>query len=267
MLSGVFLKTLRDQRRSLAWWSLGTGILVAVMVGFYPTIEGIEGLQELVDQYPDSLTAMFGASDMAGFSTPAGYLNAELFGFMVPMLMAVFAIGRGSGAIAGEERAGTMELLLSQPISRSRVVLEKYASMAASVLALSAVIWVVLVLGALAVGMDIGVVRLAEMCISVALLGLAFGGVAFAVGSATGRQGQSMAAAASVVAAGWVLNTLSLLADVLEPARWLSLMHYYNGDAPLVNGLNWAYAGVLLAVALVCLGVAHAGFVRRDIRV
>ena len=266
LLNSVFLKTQRDQRRSLAWWSLGAGILVGVMVGFYPTIEGIEGLQELVDQYPDSLMAMFGASDLAGFSTPAGYLNAELFGFMLPMLIAVFAVGRGSGAVAGEERAGTMELLLSQPIPRGRLVLEKYASMTVSVLQLVSFVWVVLVVGAQLVGMDIGAVRLAEMCISLALLGLAFGSVAFAIGAVTGRHGLSVAVGASVVAGGWVLNTLSLLSDVLESTRWLSLMHYYNGDSPLVNGLNPAHAGVMLIVALACLGAAYAGFQRRDIR-
>lgn len=267
LLSSVFLKTLRDQRRSQAWWSVGAGILVAVMVGFYPTIEGIEGLQELVDQYPDGLMAMFGASDLAGFSTPAGYLNAELFGLMLPMLVAVFAIGRGSGAIAGEERHGTMELLLSQPIPRTRLLLEKYAALTVSIVELASFVWVVLVVGALLVGMDIGVVRLAEMCLSLALLGLAFGSVAFAVGAYTGRHGLSIAVGASVVAAGWVLNTLSLMAEVLEPTRWLSLQHYYNGESPLLYGLNPAHAGALLAVSLVCLAVAHAGFLRRDVRV
>ena len=113
-----------------------------------PTIEGIEGFQELVDQYPDSLMAMFGASDLANIATPAGYLNAELFGFMVPMLMAVFAVGRGGGAVAGEERAGTMELLLSQPVSRSKLVLEKFGAMTVSILELSTFIWLVLVVGA-----------------------------------------------------------------------------------------------------------------------
>ena len=267
MLSGVFLKTLRDQRRSLAWWCLGAGLLAAVMVGFYPSIKGIEGLEEIVKQYPEGLMAMFGASDFAGFTTPAGFLDAELFGFMLPMLMAVFAIGRGSGSIAGEERAGTIELLLSQPLTRSRLALEKFASMTVAVLALSAFIWIVLVVGSRAVGMDIGVLRLAEMCLSLAMLGLAFGGVAFAAGAATGRHGLSMALAASVVAVGWVLNALSLLSELMEPARWLSLFFYYNGDAPLVNGLNPAHAGVMLVVALVCLGAAHVGFQRRDIRV
>ena len=83
----------------------------------------------------------------------------------------------------------------------------------------------------------------------------------------TGRHGLSVAIGASVVAGGWVLNTLSLLSEVMEPARWLSLMHYYNGDSPLVNGLNPAHSGAMLVVALACLGAAHVGFQRRDIRV
>ena len=267
MLSSLFLKTLRDQRKSLAWWCIGAGILAGVMVAFYPSIEGIEGLQEIVEQYPEGLMAMFGASDFTNFSTPAGYLNAELFGFMLPMLIAVFAIGRGSGAIAGEERAGTIELLLSQPVPRTKLVLEKYASMVVSVLALSAFVWLVLVVGARAVGMDIGLMRLAEACLSLALLGLVFGGVAFGTGAVTGRHGLSMALAASVVGGGWVLNALSLLTEAMGPARWLSPFHYYNGDTPLVNGLNPAHAGVMLVVALVCLAIAYVGFQRRDVRV
>ena len=160
-----------------------------------------------------------------------------------------------------------MELLLSQPVSRSKLVLEKFGAMTVSILELSTFIWLVLVVGAKLVGMDIGVVRLAEMCFSLALLGLAFGSVAFAVGAVTGRHGLSVAVGASVVAGGWVLNTLSLLSQVMEPAKWLSLMHYYNGDSPLVNGLNPAHAGVMLVVALACLGAAYAGFQRRDLRV
>ena len=267
MLSSVFLKTMRDQRRSLAWWCLGAGALVALMVGFYPSIEGIEGLQEIVEQYPEGLMAMFGASDFDNFGTPAGYLNAELFGFMLPMLIAVFAIGRGGGAIAGEERAGTMEMLLALPVTRTRLVLEKYNAMSTSVIALSAFIWLVLAVGSRAVGMDIALMPLGEMCLSLALLGQAFGSVAFAVGAMTGRHGLSIAVAASVVAAGWVLNALSLLTDVMEPARWLSPFHYYNGDSPLMHGLNPAYAGALLLVAVVCLGASLAGFTRRDLRV
>ncbi len=266
MSSRVFLKTLRDHRKSFMWWNVGAGLLVAFLVAFYPSIESMEGLDELVEQYPQDLMALLGAGDMASISTPAGYLNAELFGFMLPIILVVFAIARGSGAIAGEERAGTMEMLISQPIDRGRLVLEKYASMVVSMLGLTFTIWLVLALGKLIINMDISVLRLAEMTFSLTLLGLAFGSVAFAVGCVTGRYGLSTGVTASCVAATWILNAMSLIVDAMEPAKWLSPFHYYNGSSPLIHGLNPAYAAALLAIVLTCLAVAYSGFRRRDIR-
>ena len=40
---------------------------------------------------------------------------------MVPLLLLIAAIGAGAGAIAGEEERGTLDLLLSLPVSRRRL--------------------------------------------------------------------------------------------------------------------------------------------------
>src|SRR6516225_11211414 len=47
-------------------------------------------------------------------------------GYVHPLMLILFcvwAIGRASGAVAGEIDRGTMELLLAQPVARYRVVL------------------------------------------------------------------------------------------------------------------------------------------------
>ena len=266
MLSSVYLKTLRDLKWSFMWWAVGTGLLVAFLVAFYPSIEGMEGLEELVDQYPEELMALLGASHWMDITKPAGYLNAELFGFMLPIMFVVFAIGQGSGSIAGEERTGTMDMLLSQPITRGRLVLEKLASMVTSVAALAFVVWLVLAVGKVVLDMDISVFRIAEMTVSLALLGLTFGAVAFAVGGAVGGRGLSTGVAAAVVGVAYVLNALSLIVDSMEPAKWLSPFHYYNGANPLLNGLNPGHVAVLLAIILGCVATAYFGFQRRDVR-
>ncbi len=54
-----------------------------------------------------------------------GYLDAELFSFMLPLFVLVLAIGSGARAFAGEEDAGRLELVLSYPVRRSRAVLAK----------------------------------------------------------------------------------------------------------------------------------------------
>ena len=92
MLGSVFLKTLRDQRRSLIWWCVGLAMLTALLIAFYPSIQGIEDFQSVIDAYPEELMALFGANDLSDFTSPAGYLNAELFGFMAPFLFIIFAV-------------------------------------------------------------------------------------------------------------------------------------------------------------------------------
>src|SRR5439155_3377196 len=56
-------------------------------------------------------------------------LDTLSVGYVHPLtliILSVWAIGRASAAIAGEIDRGTMELLLAQPISRSRVILAHF---------------------------------------------------------------------------------------------------------------------------------------------
>ncbi len=74
------------------------------------------------------MTAFAGGTD---FISPVGYLNSQLFFLMLPIILGIFAISLGSDALAGEEGRGTLDLLLSTPLSRRKAVLEKFATMLA----------------------------------------------------------------------------------------------------------------------------------------
>ena len=91
----------------------------------------------------------------ADLASPAGYLNTEFFAFMGPLLVLVYAIGGGAAALAGEEDRRTLDLLLANPVSRARVVVEKFAAQAAGVTFLMTVLWVALLVGGGAAGMDL----------------------------------------------------------------------------------------------------------------
>ncbi|MBI2918312.1 MAG: ABC transporter permease subunit [Chloroflexi bacterium] len=266
MLRNVFLKTLRDQRRSLAWWSAGLVLFAAMMVAFYPSVSGNPAIQDYVDNFPKELMALMGIQELTDFTSPAGYLQGELFSIMVPIVFIVFAVGLGAGSIAGEENEGTMEMLLSEPVTRERLVLEKFASLVAATAGLGLVLWLALMAAAPLAGMEISPLRLLEAGISAALLGLAFGAVAFAAGSVTGRRGVSVGVAAGAAAVTYLLNALAGIVDYLGPAKWLSPFFYYNGDPAVLNGLNILHTGVLLGLVLLLGAVSYAGFQRRDLR-
>jgi ABC-2 type transport system permease protein len=66
--------------------------------------------------------AVLGGADIR-FERPTDFLAVEMLHPVVIILITLWAVGRTGGAIAGEIDRGTMELLLSQPIPRDRLVL------------------------------------------------------------------------------------------------------------------------------------------------
>jgi ABC-2 type transport system permease protein len=266
MLRSVALKTLRDYRRSLAWWALGIVGFIALYAAIYPTVQDLPDIQELFDSYPEALRAFFGGTESLDISTPEGYLQTEAFSFLLPLIFLIFGIGAGAGAIAGEEERGTMELLLGTPVSRQRVVLEKVAALAAATVGLGVVLWLALWLGALASGMEISAGRLGAATVSVALLGLVFTMLALLAGALTGSRGLAIAAASALALAAYVVDSLAALVDELEAVQPLSPFYLYREGQPLAHGLDPVHALALLGLAAAFAVLAAPSFARRDAR-
>ena len=265
MLRNVFLKTLRDQRRSLLWWGIGVVALTSLTVAFYPAFSDVPDFDEIFEQMPEALTRMF-AGEFTDLTSPEGFLNGQLFFFVIPLMFVIFAVLGGSAAIAGEEGAGTLNLLLTSPTPRWRVVVHKFGAVAVATLVLALLMWVGLAVGAVVVGMDISLVKLAAACLSTALLAVAFGTFALALGCITGARGLSAGAASAVALAAYFLNALAPLSDALTPLQKLSPFYYFIGADPLANGLNALHVVVLLGLTAAALGVALFTFERRDVR-
>ena len=262
----IALRALADARRALLGWCVAVGLLVVMMVGAYPAVrDQAASLTELLENYPDALKAFMGLEDV-DYASGVGYLRAEMFGFTIPLLLLVLAIGRGASAIASEEERGTLELLLATPVRRSRVVAEKAAGMAGVVLLVAAVLWVALAGASAAFGLGVAPARTAAAVFATALLAILFGAVALTVGGWTGRRGLAVGVATALAAATFVLESLARILDGLRPWRWLSPFAYYRDADPLARGLPAQETTVLVAVALVAVAVGIAGFARRDVR-
>jgi beta-exotoxin I transport system permease protein len=263
MLRSVFAKTLRDQRKALAWWALGFAGAIVMYSSFWPSVrDNAAQFNEYLRNLPDFVRNLLGEVD---YTTPEGYLQSELFSFLAPILLIVYTIGAGARAVAGEEEAGSLDLLLSVPIRRRRVLADKFTAMAAASLFLTAVMW----LTVLAVGplfdLRVGVGGFTAMSINTFLLGLVFGSLALAIGTATGRKALAIGVPGGLAVVTFIVNTLAPSVDWLEPFRLLSPFYYYSEGAPILNGIDPAHALVLTGISVICLGYALWAFDRRDL--
>ncbi|MEX1156609.1 MAG: ABC transporter permease subunit [Chloroflexota bacterium] len=264
MLRTIATKVLRDGWRGLLFWNLGVAALAFMTVGFYPAIRDNPELHKFLENLPDAVVALMGEGDLV---SPAGYLNSQLFGSIVPLLLLFYAVGAGASAIAGEEETGTLDLLLANPVSRTRVLLEKVAAMLLGLIIIGAVMWGVTMAAALLVDMQISAGRVAEVIISAVLFGFVMGALALAVGASAGSRGLSIGIAAAVGIAAYLVQSLAALVDFLEPVARISPFYYYYEADPLRNGIDPLHAGVLAGTSLVLVVLALIGFNRRDLRV
>jgi len=266
VLYNIVLKTLRDRRRSLLLWGLGLAAVAAMMIAFYPVIREATFISEYLESFPEEFMALF-AGEITDYASPEGYLNGELFFLMYPLLMMVFAIGFGSGAIAGEEESRTLDLLLSNPLNRWRLVLEKFTAMIVCTLMLTIVFWATLAIGGAIIDMGLNLLRLAAVCFSGFLLAIAYGSVSLAIGCARGKRGVSIGVAGALGVYGYMLNALAPLIDWLEPFQVASPFYYYIDANPLSKGLDPVHTAVLIGISVVFLGIAIVTFERRDLAV
>ena len=266
MLNSVLAKTLRELRRSFAWWSLGLAGMVALMVSVYPTVRDNPALDKLAKSYPDALKGILGFGGELDYSSAAGYLGIELFSLMVPLLLIVAAIGAGSNAIAGEEERGTLDLLLSAPISRRRVLLEKFGALVAEAAGLGSSSGSRSSSARARSGWTSAAGRLGAATMLAVLLAVVFGAMALFVGSATGRRSRAIGLSAAGAVAAYLVNSLAPIVSGLGTVRKASPFYYYSTGAPLRHGLEPLHALALLLFVLAAVAAAWVAIERRDLR-
>jgi ABC-2 type transport system permease protein len=260
---GVFAWALRQNRRALVLWSIAIAAVSAMYASFYPMMDGPD-MQSLIDGMPEGLVAALGY-DRIG--SPAGYLESTVYGLLGVILMMVFAITYGARVLAGVEEDGSLELEVTSGVSRRRILLERFASLAVHLAVMAAAVTIAIVLIAVGIDMDIGTGGLLAGGLGMFLFALTVGSVTFAVGAATGRRGL-----ATGVGAGF--GVLAYLADafagMLDNGAWLEAVSpfswYLSGD-PLTEGIDVLGFGGLVLLAVVALGVAMTTFERRDLGV
>ena len=263
-MRSVLSKSWYEHRRGMIGWLIGVVSLVGMAMAFWPTIQDNTALLEAFEKMPEGLKIFIGEDDL---TSPTGYLNSRLFLYAVPLLFLIYAIGRGADAIAGEEKRHTLDLLMAHPITRARVLLEKYAAAALGLSLLTVALLLTCYLGAEVVDIEITAMNLAAASVGCLALGLHFGALATLIGGATGKKALASGVASTVAASAYFINSLAPQVDALARVRKLSAFHYASGYAPLKTGFSFEHLAVLLVTTVIFLAAAVWFFNRRDISV
>lgn len=268
MLKNVTFKTLRDRRRSLLWWVVGIFGYLLGIGAVYPIVEdNQEQFEALLETYPDELLAIMGVGGEESLFDPVGFMQAEAFGWIVPLVFAIYGAVQGARAVAGEEEDGTIDLVMATPLSRTGLVWQKWMALVLAEGVLGLTLLVSLAVDRALFNLDIPLANIAAGSFMAVLLGVFFGSLALAVGAGTGLRGLTVGMVTLVAAGTYLLNSLAGLVEILEAVQPVSPFYYYGASSPLRHGLDARHALILGGLAVVFLGIGLVAVGRRDLGV
>ena len=258
MLTTIFTKTLRD--RWLGWTIAVVSLTLLTLYGMavYRQID-----LSILTSMPEAYVALIGIRE----DIDAGGLAVQAInGLYGAITLAAMALALGASSIAGEERDGTMGILLGNPKGRTHVLVSKAGAMVLLAAVSVLILWGAMYAIAAMLGVEIGGLDVEALSLHMFVNVLFYGFLATAISAWTGNRG----AAAGVTTAVLVLSFFAVgllplieeLKDLVRAFPW----YYFDGSDPVYNGVHWGHLGVLLAAAAVFAIIAVIGVNRRDLK-
>lgn len=261
----LMLHEVRVRRRTILGWTIGLAFFGVMYMAFYPSLPAE---MRNLDMGSIDIYKSMGVQSMATFD---GYMQSTVFNFL-PLLVGMFGIVLGAGALAGDEDAGTLELLAALPISRLQLYFAKAAAviLAAFSVTLAVAVLEAIVFRAIQSQIETSVTALDLFWVVLGhwLIGFVFLSLGLFLGAFLPSRGSALAVAASVLVLTFFGNNLAGMVTALEQVQPLFPFSYFvhvtemlRGDAP------WADILILVAMGLSTLVLAALGFQRRDLTV
>lgn len=261
----IITQKFKEQRNSILIYCgslIGYSLL---MISMFPTLKKMD-IEALMRSYPEDIAKFFGESGMASYNRIEGFLSMEFLSFFL-ILIVTFYIGSAAGsAIAGQIEKRTADFNLSQPISRTKIVL------AESIVALTN-ITVVIAIVALSVlafcrlyNIDISTKGVSLFAVIAILFGWAHFGIGIFLSSFLRSKLNVTLLTVGFSVGSYVFLSLTRLIDKLKDYDNLSIYKLYNPETILKNAsINQDHALILGGITLIGITLAIIIFNKKDV--
>ena len=258
----VFLFELRLNKTALLLWSAAIAFMLGVCVVIYPEMSSQMGDISAMFADMGAFTTAFGM-DQLNFGEFMGYFGVEC-GNVLGLGGALFAAIVGVSALAREEKEHTAELLLTHPLSRTRIVTEKLLAVMAQIVLLNVAVAAVCVLGIVAVGVEAEAGTLALLFLAYLILQLQIAAVTFGL-SAFLRRGE-IAVGLGLAFGLYFINILANLSEDLELLKYVTPFGYADGAHIIPEkSIDLAYLAAGLVLAAIGIAAAYWRYPKKDI--
>lgn len=258
----VFKKEMKQGLKALCIWTAAVSLMLAVCIFIFPEMKKqMEGVTRLFANM-GSFTKAFGM-DQLNFGELIGFYGIEC-GNILGICCGFYAAFLGVSVLSREEKEHTAEFLMSHPVSRFSVVLQKLLSVTVQLLAMNLVILLVSLLSIRLIGEALPAKEFLLIHGVYVLLQLEIAFICFGISAFTrrGSIGIGLGLAA-------VLYFMDLICNLSEKGEFLKYVtpFSYAKPADIVShlSLNGGLAALGILYAAVGVIAGFAKYIRKDL--
>ena len=255
-LRSVYTRSLGMLVVPACWWTLGiagfAGWMVVLVKQTAASLATVSASSPLLQDFITKL----GGGDRTANAT----LLSALFAF-VPLMLMAFAVTQANRWSADEE-AGRLEVVLSTPQSRLRVLLGRFAALTTATVVIAVLTLAATALATAATGLALDGGNLTAATLSIIPLGLLMAALGYLL-SGWLRTALDTGLLSFLLVVWFFISFIGPGLDWPDTALRLSAFYYYG--TPLVHGLPLADMFIILAIAMAALAAASVRFMGKDL--
>lgn len=250
----LFRHEMKRGRLAFLIWTLGIASMIIVCMVLYPEMK--QQMDEVTEMFSNmgGFTAAFGM-DQVNFGEVMGFYAVEC-GNILGLGGAFYAALLGIMALSKEEKEHTAEFLLTHPVSRLQIVVEKWLACIVQLLLMNGIIVAISVASFVAIGEDMEgkafvILHLAFLVMQLEIMSVCFGISAFIRGS-------GMGAGIGLATVLYFLNIIRNISEKAEGLKYVTPFAYADAsdivadvavdEKLLMLGVLYGVIGVLAAL-------------------
>ncbi len=259
----ITFQTIKDNMRSIIILTFLFSVMAVMYTGIYPAFKDM--MQDMMQSAAlEQFSFIPGYEDMASF---VGFLNIEMYQIFYVLILGIIIGFIAASIISKEIESKTIDLLMSNPVSRKQIVFEKFLGLIPMMLIINFAVMFTIIGMTVVIDEELNFWYLFLTHLLSIFYFLAVISIGVLISTVFNEKMKSSITMMAVIVGMFILDSVSQTVQDYKNLGLISLKHYYSPyDALKFGEIDVAGTIVLFVVTIQVLVIAMIYFEHKDIQ-
>jgi len=262
----ITIQTIKDNMKATIIFTLLFSAMAAMYSSFYPQFKDL--LFDMADdpQFTEFLIGFTGES--GDFVSYVGFLNLELYSIFFILILGLIVAFISSTIISKEIESKTIDLLMSNPVSRIQIIIERFIGIVPMILIINFITMFVVYGVTIAIGESIDFVNLLIAHLYAVPYFLSVVAISLVISTIIDEKMKSSIFMVALLVGMFFIEYISNFTQDFKDIGLMSLTHYYKPYDALNSGTVDANGVIILSlVTIIGIIISIVYFKFKDIHI